>query len=384
MTALRLLPLIWANLRRRPLRTLFTFLSIAVAFMLFGLLQALRSGFFGGAELAGVDRAITMHKMSIIQQLPRSYAERVKAVPAIKAINYQSWFGGWYRNERTQLSTLATDQNTFFEVYPEFRIADEQKRAWLADRTAVIAGKDVAARFGWKVGDRIPLQQSLPYKQNGNTWEVTIAGIFEEQSNNGNIFMRHDYLSEGSPWARDRIGWIVSRLENPDDLPRVTAAIDALFANSSIETKSSSEKTWVGDFAKQVGNIGAILSAVAAAVFFTMLLVTANTMAQSVRERTSELGVMKTLGFSNGAVTRMVLAEALLLTLAGGLLGLGLAFVVVGGMRAALSTWLPLIALDRGSAAMAIALMVVLGLAAGVLPALRAMRLKVVDALRGA
>jgi putative ABC transport system permease protein len=381
---LRLLPLIWANLRRRPLRTLFTFLSIAVAFMLFGLLEAMRNGFFGGAELAGADRTMTMHKMSIIQQLPRSYADRIRSVPGIKAISVQSWFGGWYQNERTQLSTFAADPETFFEVYPEYRIPEAQKRAWLADRTAIIAGKDVAARFGWKVGDRIPLQQSIPYKQNGNTWEVTLAGIFDEQSNNGNIIMRHDYLAEGSPWARDRIGWVVSRLENPDDLPRVASAIDSLFANSSTETKTASEKTWVGDFAKQVGNIGAILSAVAFAVFFTMLLVTANTMAQSVRERTSELGVMKTLGFSNGAVTRMVLGEALLLTVAGGLVGLALAFVVSGGMRAALSAWLPFIRIKPTAAITALLLMVALGLAAGALPALRAMRLKVVDALRGA
>jgi putative ABC transport system permease protein len=381
---LRLLPLVWANLRRRPLRTLFTFLSVVVAFMLFGLLEAMRNGFFGGAELAGADRTMTMHKMSIIQQLPRSYADRIQSVPGVKVINYQSWFGGWYQNERTQLSTFAADHETFFDVYPEYRIPEEQKRAWLADRTAIIAGKDVAARFGWKVGDRIPLQQSIPYKQDGNTWEVTLAGIFDERSNNGNIIMRHDYLSEGSSWAQQRIGWVVSRLENPEDLPRVAKAIDSLFANSSTETKTSSEKTWVGDFAKQVGNIGAILSAVAFAVFFTMLLVTANTMAQSVRERTSELGVMKTLGFSNGAVTRMVLTEALLLTVAGGLLGLALAFLVSGGMRAALSAWLPFIRINASAATIAVLLMVLLGLAAGALPALRAMRLKVVDALRGA
>ncbi len=380
---LRLLPLVWASLRRRPLRTLFTFLSIAVAFMLFGLLEAIRNGFFGGAELAGADRAMTMHRMSIIQQLPRSYADRIKTVPGIKSINYQSWFGGWYQNERTQLSTLAADPQTFFEVYPEYRIPEAQKRAWLADRTAIIAGKDVAARFGWKLGDRIPLQQSIPYKQDGNTWEVILVGIFDEQSNNGNIIMRHDYLSEGSPWARDRIGWVVSRLQNPADLPRVTKAIDSLFANSSTETKSSSEKTWVGDFAKQVGNIGAILSAVAFAVFFTMLLVTANTMAQSVRERTTELGVMKTLGFSNTAVTGMVLTESLLLTIAGGLLGLALAFGVSGAMRAALSTWLPLIRIDGSSTLIALSLMLALGLVAGAWPALRAMRLRVVDALRG-
>jgi putative ABC transport system permease protein len=381
---LRFLPLIWANLRRRPLRTLFTFLSIVVAFMLFGLLEAMRNGFFGGAELAGADRTMTMHKMSIIQQLPRSYAERIKTVPGVKVIRIQSWFGGWYQQERNQLTAFAVDAETFFQVYPEYKLSEEQKRAWIADRTGVIVGKDVAARFGWKVGDRLPLQQSIPYKQNGNTWEVNVVAIFDEPSNNSNIFLHHDYLSEGSTWAKDRIGWVVSRLDNPDDLPRVAKAIDALFANSSTETKTASEKTWVGDFAKQVGNIGVILSAIAFAVFFTMLLVTANTMAQSVRERTGEFGVMKTLGFSNRSVTVMVIAEALLLTVLGGAVGLSLAFVVSRGLRAALSAYLPLIGITAAAVATGIALMILLGLAAAALPAVRAMRLRAVDALRGA
>ncbi len=379
----RLLPLVWANLRRRPLRTLFTFLSIAIAFMLFGLLEAMRNGFFGGAELAGADRVMTMHKMSIIQQMPRSYADRIKAVPGVKVINIQSWFGGWFQNERNQLSTFAVDHETFFDVYPEYKLTAAQKQAWAADRTAIIAGKDVAQRFGWKVGARIPLQQSIPYKNDGNTWEVTLVAIFDEASNNGNIFMRHDYLAEGSQFAQRSIGWVISRLQDPAQLPRVARDIDSQFANSSTETKTASEKAVVGDFAKQVGNIGAILSAVAFAVFFTMLLVTANTMAQSVRERTGELGVMKTLGFSNAAVTRMVLAEALLLTVAGGVLGMALAFVVAGGMRAALSAFLPFIRITGQATAVAAVLMVLLGLAAGALPALRAMRLRVVDALRG-
>jgi putative ABC transport system permease protein len=379
----RLLPLVWANLRRRPLRTLFTFLSIAIAFMLFGLLEAMRNGFFGGAEFAGADRVMTTHKMSIIQQLPRSYADRIKAVPGIKFINVQSWFGGWFQNERNQLSTFAVDHETFFDVFPEYKLTAAEKQAWAADRTAIIAGKDVAKRFGWKVGSRIPLQQSIPYKNDGNTWEVTLAAIFDEPANNGNVFMRHDYLAEGSPFAQRSIGWVISRLDNPDDLPRVAKAIDSEFANSSTETKTASEKSFIGDYAKQVGNIGAILSAVAFAVFFTMLLVTANTMAQSVRERTAELGVMKTLGFSNAAVTRMVLAEALLLTVAGGVLGMTLAFIVSSGMRAALSAFLPFIRITGQATAVAAILMVLLGLAAGALPALRAMQLRVVDALRG-
>jgi putative ABC transport system permease protein len=380
----RFLPLLWANLWRRRLRTVFTLLSILVAFLLFGLLEALRFAFFGGVEGASDDRLMTQHRMTIVRDLPGGYLGKVRAVPGVKFVSPQVWFGGWYQDVHRPLQVIAVDPESFISVYPEIRITDEEKRAWFIDRAGVIVGKDIAVQYGWHVGDHIPLQQNIPYKANGNTWDVNIRGIFDRPNGNNNgVFMHYKYLDESRQFGRGRVGWMVSRLENPAELPRIAKQIDTMFENSPDETKSGSEKTWVGDFAKQVGNIGLILSAVAFAVFFTMLLVTGNTMAQAVRERTSEIGVLKTLGFSHAAVTWLVLIESLLLTLTGGAAGLGLAWLLTRGMQPFVATLLPLFKLPGHALLLGLVLTVLLGLAAGALPAARAMRLGVVQALRG-
>jgi putative ABC transport system permease protein len=382
---MKYLPLIWANLRRRPLRTLFTFLSIVVAFMLFGVLEALRYGFFGGIEAAGADRLVTMNKMSLIQDLPGSYAEKVRGIPGVKVVNPHTWFGGWYQDERNQLATWSADPATYFETYPEVVLPEEQKRAWQADRTGVLVGKTTAERFGWTVGQRIPLQQNIPYKNDGNTWEVTVRGIFDYPGGDtSGIVMQRAYLDEGRSSGKGRLGWMVTRIDDPADAPRISQQIDALFANSAAETKTASEKAFMGEFSKQIGDIGAILTAVAFAVFFTMLLVSANTMAQSVRERVNEIGVMKTLGFTHGAVTVLVLIEAIVITVAGGALGIFLANGMVAGLKPMLSMMVPMFAMPPSAIGVAFALMAAFGLVAGALPALRAMNLRVVEALRGA
>jgi putative ABC transport system permease protein len=380
----RFLPLLWANLWRRPLRSVFTLLSIVVAFLLYGVLEALRFGFFGGVQAAGDNRLMITHRMSIIRELPGSYVGKVRAVPGVKQVCYEVWFGGWFRDERNQLQVIATDPESFLEVYPEISVPETDKRAWIGDRTGILIGKDIAAEFGWRLGDRIPLQQSIPYKRGDNTWQVTVRGIYDQPgADNRGMFIQYKYLDESRQFGRGRIGWMVPLLENPADAPRISREIDALFANSPSETKTASEKTWVGDFAKQVGNIGLILSAVAFAVFFTMLLVTANTMAQAVRERTGEIGVLKTLGFTHGAVTRLVLIESLLLTVAGGSVGLALATLLTRAMKPYLASIVPLFQLPASAVLIGMALMVMLGLCAGALPATRAMRLGVVEALRG-
>ncbi|HKZ74693.1 MAG TPA: FtsX-like permease family protein [Steroidobacteraceae bacterium] len=382
---MKFLPLIWANLRRRPLRTIFTFLSIVVAFTLFGVLEALRYGFFGGIEAAGADRLMTMNKMSLIQDLPGSYAAKVRAIPGVTLVNAHTWFGGWYQDERNQLATWSAEPETYFQVYPDLIVPEDERRAWIADRTGVLVGKTTAERFGWTVGQRIPLQQNIPYKNDGNTWEVTVRAIFDQPgADTSGIVMHRAYLDEGRSEGKGRLGWIVSRISDPAEAPRISKAIDEQFANSPAETKTASEKAFVGEFSKQVGDIGAILTSVSFAVFFTMLLVSANTMAQAVRERVSEIGVMKTLGFTHASVTALVLLEAIIITVAGGALGIFLANGMVAGLKPMLSMMVPMFALPAGAIGVAFALMAVFGLLAGALPALRAMNLKVVEALRGA
>jgi putative ABC transport system permease protein len=382
---MKYLPLLWANLRRRPLRTIFTFLSIVVAFMLFGILEALRYGFIGGIDAAGADRLVTMNRMSLIQDLPGSYAEKVRAIEGVTVVNPHTWFGGWYQDERNQLATWSAVPETYFETYPEVVLSAGEKRAWIADRTGILVGKTTAARFGWQVGQRIPLQQNIPYKNDGNTWEVTVRGIFDYPGGDtSGIVMHRAYLDEGRSFGKGRLGWIVTRIANPEDAPRIAKEIDALFANSAAETRTASEKAFMAEFAKQMGDIGAILTAVAFAVFFTMLLVSANTMAQSVRERVNEIGVMKTLGFTHASVTTLVLVEAIVITVAAGALGILFAGGMVAALKPMLAMMLPMLDLKGESVGLAFALMVAFGVLSGVLPALRARNLKVVEALRGA
>ncbi|MFL6549697.1 MAG: ABC transporter permease [Povalibacter sp.] len=380
----KFLPLLWANLQRKRLRTWLTLASIVVAFLLFGILQTLRLALTGGADLAGVDRLVTIHKVSIIQSLPQSYLNRVRGIDGIRVAMSHNWFGGVYKEDRNQVVAMTADPEVFFDVYPEIKLPEEVKAAWRADRTAAIVGKVVADRFGWKAGDTIPLRSNIfTQKGGGNVWDLKIVGIYEG-GDNQTVYFHYDYLNESRTFGRDDIGWIVTRVKDPNQSAEIARKIDALFANSSTETKTSTERAFAQSFANQMGNIGAIVTAVASAVFFTMLLVIANTMGQSVRERTNELAVMKTLGFSSAQVTTMVLAEALLITLIGAALGLFLAAFASVGLGKAVQSFFPALGMPPNTYVIGLAVAVVLGALAGTLPCLQAWQLKIVDALRKA
>ena len=381
---MKYLPLLWSNLQRKRLRTWLTLASIVVAFLLFGILQTMRMALTGGAELAGADRLVTIHKVSLIQPLPESYLTRVRALDGVRVACSHDWFGGVYQEDRNQIVAIAVDQPTFFEVYSEYTLPEDQKKAWLAERTGAIVGSGLAERFGWKVGDTIPLRSNIFTNSDGTqVWQMKIMGIY--QATNGDtqtLYFHHDYLDESRTFNRDLIGWIVIRLNDPNQAVEIAKRVDALFANSSTETKTSTEKAFAQGWANQMGNIGAIVSAVASAVFFTMLLVIANTMGQSVRERTNELAVMKTLGFSSFAVTAMVIGEALLLTLLGAAIGLGLAFFASMGLANMLGQFLPTIGMPPDTFVLGIAIALLLGAIASALPSAQAWQLRIVDALR--
>lgn len=381
---LKYLPLLWANLNRKRLRTALTLASIVVAFLLFGLMQTLRLALTGSPELAGVDRLVTIHKVSIVQSLPRSYLTRIRAVEGVEVASSLDWFGGIYQDERTQIAAMAVDAPTFLQVYGEYTLPTEQRAAWLADRTAAIVGHVLAERFGWQIGDTVPLRSNIWTKADGsNVWPIKIAGIYRaDNGDNQSLYLHYEYLNEARVQARDSIGWVIERIADPDRSAEIASKIDALFANSSTETKTSTEKAFVQSFANQMGDIGALLTAVAAAVFFTMLLVTANTMGQSIRERLNEIAIMKTLGYSNAGVTLMVLAEALLVTAIGGTIGLLLATLFARALGAAVQQYFPLIGVPTSAYVAGAILIVVLGGLAAVLPCTQAARLKIVDALR--
>lgn len=379
------LPLLWANLGRKRLRTSLTLASIVVAFLLFGLMQTLRVAMTGSPELAGIDRLITMHKTSFVQSLPLAYLNRIKGVEGVVAASSQDWFGGVYQEDRNQLATFAIEAPTFFEVYSEYQLEPEEKQAFLQDRGSAIVGKLVAERFQWKVGDTIPLRSNIWTRKDdgGNVWPMKIAGIYDASNgDNQSIYFHYDYLNESRAEIRDMIGWVVVKVRDPGRSADIARSIDDLFRNSSTETKTSTEKAFIQGFANQMGNIGKLLTFVAAAVFFTMLLVTANTMGQSIRERINEIGVMKTLGFSGAGVTLLILAEAILVTTLGGLIGLGLAALASKGIGAAVAQFFPVLGMPAATWGIGVVLIVLLGGLAAAIPCTQASRLKIVDALR--
>jgi putative ABC transport system permease protein len=382
---MKFLPLVWKNLWRRKVRTVFTLACVFIAFLLFGMLMTIRAAFSFGVELAGIDRLIVIHKVSLIQPLPESYLERLRAIDGVQAVTHNSWFGGIYQDPSNFFGQIALDPEVYFGMYPELRLPEEQMAAWLDDRQGAVVGRSTANRFGWKVGDRIPLQATiwLPKSGEGNTWEFNLVGIYDGDPgvDTTNFFFRYDYLNENRRDGEGLVGWYVVKIDDPSRSVEMAQRFDDMFANSSAETKTTTEKGFVDSFAKQIGDIGAIMIAILSAVLFTMLLVAANTMAQSVRERTSELAVMKTLGFSQTSIVAIVLGESLFIALLGGILGLGLAWLIVlqGDPTNGL---LPVFMLPSRDVAAGVGIMAVLGLLAGILPAVQAMRLRITDALR--
>jgi putative ABC transport system permease protein len=381
---MKLLPLIWKNIWRRKIRTVFTLLSVFVAFLLFGILMTVRTAFTFGVDIAGLDRLVIIHKVSLIMPLPLSYQEKLKAVPGVDIVAHSSWFGGVYQDPANFFAQMAVDPEPFLGIYKEFKLPPDQLKAWLADRQGAVVGVELAKRFGWKIGDKVPIQATIfQPKQGGTAWDFNIVGIYDGEPavDKTQFFFRYDYLQENSRFGEGLVGWYIVKIADPSKSVELAKTFDAMFANSSAETKTTSEKSFVEGFAKQVGDIGSIMIAIVTAVMFTLLLVAANTMAQSVRERTSELAVLKTLGFRDGTVLGLVLAESLFIVLLGGALGLGLAWLIVQGGDPT-HGMLPVFMLPSRDLAMGLGLMVTMGLLAGAMPAVGAMRLRITDALR--
>ncbi len=381
---MKYLPLIWKNLFRRKTRTFFTVGSIAVAFILFAYLMAVRQSFSMGIDIAGVDRLLVSHKVSIIQPLPESYLGRIAAVEGIADISYSQWFGGIYQDPRNFFPQFAVDPESYLRLYPELVLTEEERNAWIRNRTGAIVGRALADRFGWAVGDRIPLQGTIFRTADDAPWEFTIDGVYEageEGYDTSVMYFHYEYLAEANSQGQRLIGQYVIRVEDPAEADAIAAAVDARFANSPAETKTSTESAFMQAFANQAGNIGAIITAVLAAVFFTILVIAGNTMAQAIRERTSELAVLKTLGFTDRKVLALVLLESFALVAAGGGLGLGLGYLFIragdptGGFLQGFNVppdgWLLGVALAAG-----------LGLLTGILPGVQATRLRIVNALR--
>jgi putative ABC transport system permease protein len=381
---MKFLPLLWKNLWRKKLRTIFTLLSVFVAFVLFALLMTIRTAFSFGVEIAGVDRLVLIHKVSLIMTLPISYQNRLQNTPGVEVATHNTWFGGVYQDPANFFAQIAVDPEPFMKIYPEYELSPEQTAAWLADRQGVIVGADLAERFNWKLGDRIPILATIwQPKGDGQTWEFNIAGIYdgEQGVDKTQFFFRYDYLDENRAGGAGRVGWYVVKIADASQSQAMGATFDQMFENSDAETKTTTEKGFVEGFANQVGNIGAIMIAISIAVLFNILLIAATTMAQAVRERTSEMAVLKTLGFSNGSILTMVLGESVFICALGGGLGLFVGWLFVqggdptGGM-------LPIFVMQPQAVAVGVALILGMGVLAGLIPAMSAMQLKITDGLR--
>ena len=379
--------LIRKNLFRRKLRAVLMIVSILVAFMIFGVLAGFYRAFTAGEDRAAADRMITVNKINFTQPMPIAYFNRVGTVDGVRQVTYANWFGGYYQDPKNIVMTFAVEPTTYFDVYRnEFDLPADQLQAFIRTRTGAVVGEKVANKWGWKVGDRVPLSSNIFTQKStsGHTWDFTIVGIFKGKADHVDtnlVLFQWPYFDETRTFGKDTIGWLILQTTAPENNDKVAKAIDAMFANSTAETQTDTEKAFSKAFASQFGNIALIVSLVVGAAFVTILMIVGNTMALSIRERTREIGVLKTLGFSGPRILRMVLGESVLLALLGGLPGLALAALITVTLRNSLANVAPAFAVSPDIVLQGVALMILLGLVTGLIPAVNAMRLKIAAAL---
>lgn len=377
--------LVWSSLKRKKTRTILTLLSLFIAFLLYGLLCAVKEALTAGVSMAGADRLIVRHKVSLIMNLPVSYQQRMLTVPGVDSVTHLTWFNGIYKDEpKNFFGTFPFELESFLRIYPEYSLPEDQKKAYLAQRNAAIVGRSLLNRFKWKIGDHIKLKSPIWLNKTGDAWDFEIAGVFDAKKKNtdtSGFYFRYDYFDEGRQYGTGLVGWYGVRVKDPNQAGEIAKAIDAEFANSPYETKAEPEGAFMQGFAQQMGDIGAILIGILSAVFFTILLVAGNTMSQSVRERIMELGVLKAMGFTNELVLVLVLAESCLLACVGGFIGLAGAWAFAA-RGSPVPQMLPVFYLPAHYIAIGVGIVFVLGIVAGIVPAFQAMRLQIAVALR--
>jgi putative ABC transport system permease protein len=378
---MRFLPLLWAGLWRKRTRTVFTLLSIVVAFVLFGMLQGVNAVFSNALNASAVDRLSVVSRVSFTEPLPFSYLTQIESLPGVAGVAYQSWFGTYYQDPKNFVFSFPLDPMRFFPLYPEFKVAPEELAALVRTRTGALVGRELAKKYGWQIGDRVPLHSVIWTQANGSSdWLFDIVGIYDAPADPNqaiSFFFNHSYFDEARSFSKGTVGWYIVKVKNPARAMQVAAAIDQRFANSADETKTQSEKEFAQAFIKQQADISFIVSSILGAVFFTLLFLTGNTMMQSVRERVPELAVLKTLGFTDFAVVVLILAEALLLCIIAALIGLAIAACIFPALKSIIGeAHLPI-----GVVALGAAVAVLLALITGLPPAWRTTRLHIVDAL---
>jgi len=379
--------LVWAQLFRSRTRTLLTLLSVVAAFLLFGMLDSVRVAFTSGGSVEGANRLVVASRLSITQSLPIRLDAQIRQVAGVRDVTYGMWFGGIYRDPKDFFPNFSVAPN-YFDIYRELDVPPDQLKRWQDTRTGAIVGEQLAKDFGWKIGDTIPLQATIFPRGGSNDWPLELVGVFRSRdrtiatNEERQLMMNWKYFDESNDYIKNQVSWYTVTLDNPDHASRVAQAIDAISANSDHETKSQTESAFQQAFVKQFADIGMIVTSIMGAVFFTLLLLTGNTMAQAVRERIPELATLKTLGFQDRTVLALVMVESVLLVGLGGAIGMGLAAIILPVLAPQTRGLLPP-HVPTATWLVGIALIIVIGIVVGLLPALRAKRLKIVDALAG-
>jgi putative ABC transport system permease protein len=380
---MKFFPLVWTSLWRKKTRTIFTLLSIVIAFLLFGLLQGINTWMSAFGTGSNANRLYIVSRVSQVQPLPSAYLHRIEAVPGIRRSTYIAGFTGYYQEKSNTLVAFATDVKTFFDLYPEWQVAPERLAAMSRTRAGAIVAAPLMRAFGWKIGDRIPLRTSVVKRDGSADWNFEIVGIYDVPSTPAEanrILVNYAYFDEARLLERGTAWAFVVAVDDPTRSAEICAAVDALFVNSAYETVTQDEKAYVQGQLRQLGDVSLMANAIVAAVLFTLLFLTGNTMMQSVRERTPELAILKTVGFSDRSVTMLVLIESVVLCVLAASLGLAAAAAVFP-VTAALGIGGS--ALPIKVVAVGLAIAVALALVSGLPPAWRAQRLVIVDALAG-
>jgi len=379
------LQLIRKNLFRKKLRTFLTTFAIFVAFAIFGILATFQNALNSGADTASADRLIVTNKINFTLPMPIAYVARVAAVPGVKLVSHANWFGGYYQEPKNFLVAFAVDPQSYLDLYPEYVLTPAERAAFLGDRGSIIVGENLAKQFNWKVGDRIPIKSNIFRKVDGSdTWDFAVAGIIKPGATGVDVSFvafHYEYFKQTRSFGGDTIGWMILRTESPKENERIARTIDKMFENSPFETETKTEQAFNKAFTEQLGDLGFLILLVVGAAFATILLIVGNTMMLTVRERTNEIAVLKTIGFTADNIFRLVIGESLLLASIGGLLGLGVAFAMTLMLANAFAGRIGVMAFSPGTALIGLAMIGALGFLTGLLPALRAMNLNVVTAL---
>ena len=381
---MKFINLVLKSARRSRRRTALTVLSVAIAVFLFSSLRAVLDGFNAATEASSSTRVITIRSTSMIFNMPTSHADAIRQVPGVQDLTWANWFGGVYKDPKNFFANIAIEPESYLRMYPEIIVSPEEKKAFLEDRTGCLVGPGLMKRFDWHVGDKIVLKPGIPY-YGTQDYPFTIRGVYTSGSSavdEQTMWFHWKYVDERGA-VHGQVGWIVSQLASPDLAPRVSQAIDEKFANSPNETKTDTERQFQASFASMLGNLNLLLGSVAVAVVITTLFVAGNTMAMSVRERTTEIAVMRTLGFQSATIFMLVVGEGIAVSIAGGALGAVVARLIINGeFLAAAGGFIPAFGVNNWNAVAGVGLGAVIGLLAALIPATMASRLKIVDALR--